>query len=78
MGMSDLGTTQGKRAQARSLCPYMAGLFCLLDRDNSMWLGFYPHPVITCSISFLLRISQPTAQHIALADLEYRKTDTHK
>lgn len=77
--MSDLGTTQGKRAQAHSLCPYVAGLcFPFLDKDDSMWLSFHPHPMITCSISSLLRISRLRAHHIALADLEYRKTDTHK
>lgn len=27
--MSDLGTTQGKRAKVHSLCPYMTRLFCL-------------------------------------------------
>lgn len=35
--MSDLGTTQGKRAKAHSLCPYMAGLcFAFLNKNNSI------------------------------------------
>lgn len=37
-----------------------------LSLPNDHWLNF-----------FLLKISQPTPHHIALADLEYRKTDTH-
>lgn len=38
-----------------------------LSPPNDHWMDF-----------FLLKISQPTPHHIALADLEYRKTDTHK
>jgi hypothetical protein len=55
IGMSDLGTTLGKRAQAHSPCPFVAGLCCFtfLIMTTSVWLGF-PNPLCSHQPNFFL------------------------